>query len=132
MRTRGARVLPFPLAPLYSLYKERRLLSEAPADASCHVVNDGWSLGSLSRVLWEVGTPSGSSQGGKQKSRDGSVGRKDGVRSVSNLPGLETAVGDVDDNLNTLMARKHGLSSCLSPFLQTSQQKAGRAPAIQT
>lgn len=43
----------------------------------------------LSRELWKVETPSGSSHGGKQKSRDGSVGWKDGVRSVSNLPGLE-------------------------------------------
>lgn len=67
----------------------RRLLSEAPADTSYHVVNDGWSRGSLSRVLWKVETPSGSSHSGKQRSRDRSVGRKDGVRSVSNLPVLE-------------------------------------------
>lgn len=78
-----------PFASPVFIIQGRRLLSEAPADASCHVVNDGWSRGSLSRVLWKVETPYGSSHSGKQRSRDRSVRRKDGVRSVSNLPGLE-------------------------------------------
>ena len=81
------RVLPFG-SPVF-IIQGRRLLSEAPADASCHVVNDGWSRGSLSRMLWKVETPSVSSHSGKPRSRDRSVGRKDGVRSVSNLPVLE-------------------------------------------
>lgn len=45
-----------------------RFLSSSKCQPS--VVNDGWRRDCLSRALWKVETPSGSSQGRKQKSRD--------------------------------------------------------------